>query len=177
VHHLQGKAERVTPAEYLQILRDFSHDKRALRQRHEAAARLIGDYDVNNTYQYIIAREDMHLAWLRAAVEQVASDTGQPPGDPAVAPAPPIEAGRRDAPDAIAATDRDQARAFVDRWRAPVEAMTHARHRGLLRVILGETLEHARFFEQAAAGRRDLLGRRADGAGTTGQVLSERWIE
>ena len=46
--------------------------------------------------------------------------------------------------------------------------MPNARHRSLLRVILGETLEHKRFFEQALAGRTDLLGRRADGAGTGG---------
>ena len=41
----------------------------------------------------------------------------------------------------------------------------------MLHVILGETLEHKRFFEQALAGRTDLLGRRADGAGTGGGVL------
>ena len=55
--------------------------------------------------------------------------------------------------------------------------MPNARHRSLLRVILGETLEHKRFFEQALAGRTDLLGRRADGAGTGGGVLPTRWIE
>ena len=38
--------------------------------------------------------------------------------------------------------------------------MTNARHRGMLRVILGETLEQKRFFEQGLAGRTDLLGRR-----------------
>ena len=53
----------------------------------------------------------------------------------------------------------------------------YARHRSMLRVILGETLEHKRFFEQALAGRTDLLGRRADGAGTGGGVLGVRWIE
>ena len=55
--------------------------------------------------------------------------------------------------------------------------MPNARHRSLLRVILGETLEHKRFFEQALAGRTDLLGRRADGAGTGGGVLPIRWVE
>ena len=55
--------------------------------------------------------------------------------------------------------------------------MPNARHRSLLRVILGETLEQKRFFEQAVAGRTDLLGRRADGAGTGGGVLPVRWIE
>ena len=40
----------------------------------------------------------------------------------------------------------------------------------MLNVILGETLEHKRFFDLALAGRTDLLGRRADGAGTGGGV-------
>jgi hypothetical protein len=47
----------------------------------------------------------------------------------------------------------------------------------MLKVILGETLEHKRFFDQALAGREDLLGRRADGAGTEGYVLPTRWVE
>jgi hypothetical protein len=75
------------------------------------------------------------------------------------------------------ATDRDEAQAFVDKWRPRLEAMPNARHRSLLRVIIGETLEHRRFFEQALAGRTDLLGRRADGAGTGGGVLRTRWVE
>ena len=36
--------------------------------------------------------------------------------------------------------------------------MTHARHRKMLDVILGESREHQRLFEQAAAGMEDLLG-------------------
>jgi hypothetical protein len=67
--------------------------------------------------------------------------------------------------------------AFVDNWRPRVAALSHARHRTMLNVILGETLEHKRFFEQAVAGRADLLGRRAEGAGTGGGVLPTRWIE
>jgi hypothetical protein len=47
----------------------------------------------------------------------------------------------------------------------------------MLRVILGETVEHQRMFEQAIGGRTDVLGRRADGAGTEGAVLSTRWVE
>jgi hypothetical protein len=47
----------------------------------------------------------------------------------------------------------------------------------MLNVIVGETLEHKRFFEQAAAGRTDLLGNRPQGAGTGGGVLPVRWIE
>ena len=46
----------------------------------------------------------------------------------------------------------------------------------MLQVILGETLEHKRFFDQILAGREDLLGRRMDGAGTGNGVLGVRWI-
>jgi hypothetical protein len=48
----------------------------------------------------------------------------------------------------------------------------------MLRVILGETLEQKRFFDQALAGRTDLLGRRGEEVGPrVGEVLSTRWIE
>jgi hypothetical protein len=47
----------------------------------------------------------------------------------------------------------------------------------MLRVLVGEALEHKRFFEQAAAGRTDLLGRHMDGVETTGPVLKTRWVE
>ena len=47
---------------------------------------------------------------------------------------------------------------------------------GLRDGALGEALEHKRFFEQMLAGRADLLGRRADGAGTGGGVLGTRWL-
>jgi hypothetical protein len=48
----------------------------------------------------------------------------------------------------------------------------------MLRVILGEALEHKRFFDQALAGRTDLLGRRGQVLGPShGEVLPTRWIE
>ena len=79
---------------------------------------------------------------------------------------------------AILQEDLADAQAFVDRWRPRVEAMSNARHRGMLRVILGETLEQKRFFEQALAGRTDLLGRREKTlAPAHGEVLPTRWIE
>ena len=56
--------------------------------------------------------------------------------------------------------------------------MNNARHAKMLRVILGETLEQKRFFEQALAGRHDLLGRRGEQVGPShGEVLPSRWIE
>jgi hypothetical protein len=172
VHHLQGKAELVTAAQLLALLREFYRDKLTIRQRHVAAARYVTHYDFNNTYQYVIAREDVQLNWLRDAI----TDLG---GVLEEVPEPEISSGGKpdEALAELFATDRDEAQAFVDKWRPRLEAMPNARHRSLLRVIIGETLEHRRFFEQALAGRTDLLGRRADGAGTGGGVLRTRWVE
>jgi hypothetical protein len=47
----------------------------------------------------------------------------------------------------------------------------------MLQVILGETAEHKRFFDQMLEGRDDLLGRRHANVGTGGGVLSTRWVE
>jgi hypothetical protein len=158
--------------ELITFLQAFYRDKRGLLDRHVAGAARVGQYDVNNTYQYIIAREDVQLEWLRQAIEELA---GQLPTDGENYPLP--DAGRDGAESVIVSDDARLAQAFVDRWRDRVESVTNARHRGMLRVILGETLEHKRFFEQAVAGRRDLLGRHSDGVETTGRVLPTRWIE
>ena len=36
--------------------------------RHEDVAQLVTDYDINNAYQYIIAREETHVSWLQHAL-------------------------------------------------------------------------------------------------------------
>ena len=54
--------------ELLALLREFYRDKLTMRQRHVAVAKHVPDYDFNNTYQYIIAREDVQLNWLRDAI-------------------------------------------------------------------------------------------------------------
>jgi hypothetical protein len=161
----------VKATELLALLRDFYREKLAIWQRHVAAARFVNDYDFNNTYQYVINREDAQLSWLRSAV----IDMG---GTPDEMPEPEIDrSGRRDEMQTrVIAEDRDRARAFVETWRPRIQALPNARHRTMLQVIIGETIEHQRFFEQALAGRTDLLGRRADGAGTVGIVLPERWV-
>src|ERR1041385_8501661 len=46
-----------------------------------------------------------------------------------------------------------------------------AGHRNTRNVTLGESLEHRRSFEQAAAGLEDLLGRRTGGVERVGAVL------
>jgi hypothetical protein len=163
----------VTPADLLVLLREFYADKRAQRNRHEGSALVVGDYDFNNTYQYILNREDAHLAWLRDAIAACGGTAPEPAGR-SLAP----ETGSAGA--AAAATvlkDAQDTQALVERWQSRVDAVTNARHRQVLHVILGETREHQRFFEQAAAGRTDLLGRRTPGSAPTGGVLPTRWVE
>ena len=159
------------PAELIESLRECYRDKAALRQRHIAAARLVTDYDFNNTYQYVINREEIQLQWLRDAIE----DRGARVDD-----VPEIEVksqGRnKGAQLAIFNDDAAGAQAFVDKWTPRVDHMTNARNRSMLRVIVGETMEAKRFFEQMAGGRTDLLGRSADGARTAGAVLPTRWV-
>ena len=154
----------------LELLREFHRDKFVLRSRHVSAARFVGDYNFNNAYQYVINREDVHLAWLRDAI----ADLGGTAED---ASEPQISASGKDAAATIFRDDSKEAQSFVDKWRDRIEKIGNARHKTMLRLMLGEVLEQKRFFDQAAAGRQDLLGRRADGMGTKGKVLSTRWIE
>jgi hypothetical protein len=162
----------VKSSELLNLLTEFYRHKLAVRQRHVAAARFVSNYDFNNTYQYIIAREDLQLNWLRDAVSDMGGSASDMP-EPVIEPEGKGEAAQT----AVIVQDRDAAQAFHDAWEKRVETVNHARHRIMLRVILGETREHKRFFDQALAGRTDLLGRRADGAGTGGGVLATRWVE
>jgi hypothetical protein len=174
VHHLQAEAKRVKPTDLAATLRQFHHEKLAMRQRHVAVARLVADYEFNNTYQYVIGREDVHLSWLEAALAEldVKPDDVDQPALPA--------AGRKPDFMPLVTEDAHEAEAFVARWRPQVAEMTQARHRLMLQVVLGETLEQKRFFDQMIAGRDDLLGRRANGPGPSGTgdgVLPVRWIE
>ena len=159
--------------ELLDLIKEFHREKLGMLKRHVAAARYVGNYDFNNTYQYIIAREDMHVAWVRDAI----LDMGGTP-DEVAEPSINVD-GKGDAAQAkVIAQDRDDAAAFVARWRPRVDKLTHARHKVMLNVILGETLEQQRFFEQALAGRVDLLGTRTEKAGArVGTVLPSRWLE
>jgi hypothetical protein len=170
VHRLQAEAKRVKPADLLAVLREFHHEKLALRQRHVAVARQVSSYSFNNTYQYIIAREDVHLSWLEAAIAELGGTPDQV-SEPSVPPR-----GKKDSFLPLVQEDAREAEAFVSRWRPRTGEVTHARDRNMLNVILGETLEHKRFFDQIVAGRDDVLGRRMDGAGTGDGVLGVRWI-
>jgi hypothetical protein len=172
VQGLQGKAERVKPTEILQRLLDVYVAKAALRSRHVAVAGVAGQYDVNNTYQYVIAREDQHLAWLADAIRGLGSSVPQE-GAPGT-----LSAAKGDeALHGLAQSDAHGMDAFVADWRPRVAEVTNARHKLMLNLMLGEMQEHARLFHQAAAGQVDLLGRRTGGARTPGSVLSTRWVE
>jgi len=160
----------VKPAEFVELLRECYRDKSALRQRHLAAARAVTDYDFNNTYQYVLNREEIQLQWLRDAIEDRGARADE-------APEVEVKAGTsKGAQGAIAKEDAAGAQAFIDKWKPRIEKITNARNRTMLGVILGETAEAKRFFDQMVAGRTDLLGRSADGARTPGAVLSTRWV-
>jgi hypothetical protein len=156
------------------MLQEFYRDKLAMLLRHESAARWVGQYDANNTYQYIINREETQLSWVGRSIVDLGAEV---PASTAPPDRKPTGKGLGAAKPLFDEDARD-AQAFVDRWKPRVESMTNARHRGMLRVILGEALEAKRFFEQAAAGRTDLLGKRTPEVGAlVGEVLSTRWIE
>ena len=158
------------PSELLALLQEFYGERMALMLRHIAVSRHVGNLDFNNTYQYVIAREETQLAWLRSAIEDLGGVAPAPGAEPAVEASKDADFARR-----LIADDGRTAREFIARWTDRVEQVTNARHRLMLRVILGETLEHQRFFEQASAGREDLLGRRLDAGPRRGQVVGSRW--
>lgn len=158
----------------LAVLQEFHRDKLTLRQRHVAVARLVSDYNANNTYQYVINREDVHLSWLEAAIAELG-------GEPASVPEPVLpRLVRGESFTPLVAEDAQSAAASVARWRPRLDEVAHARHRTMMNVILGETLEQKRFFDQIVAGREDVLGRRSNGPkspGTGDGVMGIRWIE
>ena len=160
------------------ILTEFAADRLALLQRHEAGARVVSNYDFNNAYQYVINREETHVTWLQSAL----AEFGAPLPPPSIAiPVPELVKSRKKADAStfrgILEDDARQLSVFVDRWRPRVQAMTHARHRIMLDVVLGESREHQRLFEQAATGFEDVLGRRTGGVARQGAVLPTRWME
>ena len=159
--------------ETLPLLQEFYGEKLAMMLKHQAGARQIGQYDANNTYQYIINREEAQLTWVATAITELGGAVGD-----ASEPVRPAQGKAAAAARAILEEDGQDAQRFVERWRPRVDDMSNARHAKMLRVILGETLEQKRFFDQALAGRQDLLGRRGEQLGPAyGEVLPSRWIE
>ena len=153
-----------------EMIRDIYLERVSLLMRHEDVAQLVTDYDINNAYQYIIAREQTHLSWLQHAL----LDLGAPlVGDPARVAAP---AAKGDAWKALSAEDARGNAQFVEKWRARIDQVSDARHKGMLKVILGEMLEHKRLFDQAAAGNKNLIGTSLAINDHSGDVMSERFV-
>jgi hypothetical protein len=123
----------VKASDELVLLREFHRQKLAQLLRHVAAARHISDYNFNNTYQYVIAREEMHETWLRDAILSIGGQPDEVP-EPEVTLHDKGTAGQH----AILAADRDQAQALVDAWRPRIAGMANARNRTLLNVIIGD---------------------------------------
>ena len=61
----------MTPTELAPMLAEFYTDRLALLERHVASARGVSDYDVNNAYQYVAAREETHVYWVHRALLDV----------------------------------------------------------------------------------------------------------
>lgn len=158
----------------LGTLKELHRDKLTLRERHVAVARHVDHYDFNNTYQYAINREDVHLSWLETAIAEFG---GTPDQVPALDLPSPGKSKRSNAYTGMADEDARAADALVTKWRARVDGMSNIRHAKMVSVILGETLEHRRFFAQIAQGNQEVLGTRMAGAGTGNGVMGIRWIE
>ncbi len=162
-----------TPDSLASLLSAFAADRLALIARHEASARVVAHYDFNNTYQYIVGREETHLRWVQDALADVGASMPAPGASLGTPSAP-----KGSAPAAfreILAEDARHLGAFVERWQDRVAEMTHARHRKMAEVVLGESREHQRLFEQAAAGFEDVLGRRTTTSPRVGGVVPKRW--
>jgi hypothetical protein len=172
LYYMQGKTELVTTT--VGLLTEFYTEKLAATIAHQTHAQAVTQYDANNTYQYIVNRDEVQLTWLAKAI---ADEGGSVPESVAGRDTLTSSAKRGDVR-SLFDSDSKESQAFIERWRDKVEDMEHARHKAMLRVILGETREQQRFFEQALAGRTDLLGRRGTAAGPAqGEVLPARWIE
>ena len=162
----------MTPTDLQQLIRTFYLERLSLLLQHESVARFITDYDVNNAYQYIISREETHVSWLQHALLDLGAAI---PADPAAPAVTPRGKGKAALP-GLTSQDAKSNSDFVNKWRDKVEQVTHARHQGMLRVVLGEMLEHGRLFEQAAQGRIDIIGTHLPVNERRGQVIGTRWL-
>jgi len=160
-------------ADDLGLLRELHHDKMTQYLRHIAVAGLVSDYEFNNAYQYVISREDTHLKWLEAGIAEFG---GTP--DSVATPTVTAAAGKKNEKFLpLVAIDAEQAGELVAKWQPRAAHIRSDRHRKLVNVIVGETSEQKRFFDQVGAGQDDLLGRRMAGASTGDGVMPVRWVE
>jgi hypothetical protein len=152
------------------LIRDIYLERVGLLMRHEDVARVITDYDINNAYQYIIAREETHLSWLQHALLDLGATLVNDP------PRGNMLTAKGDAWKSFASEDAAANARFVEKWRPKIEAVTNARQKGMLKVMLGEMLEHKRLFDQAAAGNRELIGKSLEINDHSGSVMPVRFV-
>jgi len=153
-----------------ELIRDIYLERVSLLMRHEDVAQVVTDYDINNAYQYIIAREQTHLSWLQHALLDLGAPlVNDPPRGAAVS-------AKGDSWKSLAADDVRANAQFVETWRTRVETVSNARQKGMLKVILGEMLEHKRLFDQAASGNRELIGKSLEINDHSGAVMPVRFV-
>ena len=165
----------MTPVELGTFLQDFYRETLELVLARQANARSVGAYDANNAYQQVLGRQDVHLRWVADAIADLGGTVGNLPSGEAFQPAgPPVKEAKREPLQQLLEHDAQAQRSFIARWQPRVAAVTNARDRRMLELILGEMNEHLRVFQQALEGRTDLLGRHADGKELSGEVLPGR---
>src|SRR5262245_58119964 len=128
---MQTKTERIMAApssELLNTLRELHRDKLTIRERHVAVARHIDHYEFNNTYQYAINREDVHLAWLETAITELGGTPDQVPPVDLPSPGGKTKPGKQGAFTSLVQDDAKSAGALVEKWRPRVEHIENIRH-------------------------------------------------
>ena len=168
VHHVQGEAEFVTPAELISFLQAFHRETLDLFRTRQVNSQAVAGYDSNNAYQQVLGRQEVHLQWLSDAISDLGGTVDEVADEPST--------GARSREDARSIIEKDvqSQRSFLERWSSEIPAVTNARHRKMLELILGEVKEHLRLLQQAQEGRSDLLGRHSDGKILRGVVLPAR---
>ena len=116
LHHLQGKAELVKPADLLVAApgRSTGTSWRSIAG-HEAGARRVSGLRVQQHLPVRPRREDTHLEWLRAAIEELGGHPDESAGAP---PCPRPARAPRPLGRPCSRTMRARPAAFVDRVAA-----------------------------------------------------------
>lgn len=157
----------MTPADLQTFLNDFYRDTLDLFKARQTNAQSVAAYDANNGFQQVLGRQEVHLRWLADAIAALGGSAADSPDQ---------VSGRASTENAKSIIERDAAaqRAFVEKWTPRIADVSHARHRKMLELILGEMKEHLRVLQQAAESRSDLLGRHSDGKVLRGTVMAAR---
>ena len=98
--------------ELLAFLQEFYDERAALWLRHLAVAHHVGNLDFNNTYQYVVSREDTHIAWLRSAIEDLGGVAAPPGSEPVIA-----GSKSKDFAGQLMREDARGTAAFLEKWK------------------------------------------------------------